>query len=882
MMPVIDDRQDYEYAPKMKWYDMMIGNEVTGQVLMSVQVLQVPEKLLKTTIYSPVQESFFASGVRELENTEAVEPLPPTLIPKYSSYKVDIYWWGLRDLSVTRKPCVVLEIEDLTLKSDIISEKRNSCNFPNGRSSQTFEAPLDEAHYPPLSIRLYDSSTFGRTLFFGTYIVKNPMKYYVNWLPKDEREESLRSASIMSSSFTEVRQSLYIKKSNPIIKESTETISDTAIPLKSQVKPRKWQRLFSRREPSEEEYTLLPMFTNKEVKTPVKEIPSHEPKDWWMRYLCSQKIFESELELQSEFSKFKDWCSTLKLYNGNKTGIPEKDEQLHCGYLKAGIALYKWPPPSSTIAVSSYGVELNRGYFNDHPSNEPTKFLVRVYLVKAYNITSKDFTGKSSPYAVLNCGTKHLGDRTSHTMRTLNPIFGKMYEFSCTLPEDYLLTVALYDYDQNQPDELIGKTDIDLEDRIYSKHKGRVGLSLEYNMVGPYKWRDCIKPSAILEELCQKNHIPAPIYPGSSTVLVNGVEYRDNEKDRVYGSPVERRENICLTLLHNWHTLPICGYHLVPEHVETRTLYNPAKPGTEMGKLQMWIDIFPLDVGYFIPSPVDITPRKIEEFELRVIILNVNDIKLNDEDNKKSSDIYVRAWIGSVEQVQHTDVHYIYQGGVCNFNWCMVFNFQYQHAEGKLVTKEKGPFTEVEERIPPVLIVQVLDGDSTSSDDFLGNELGSLHLNLNSMPRGVNLVQTCTLDSMEKTKKISLFGLRTIRSWWPLKLIDRNTGSDMPAGSIELELTLLPKETAILMPLGVGRQMPCPIIRPMCQTKKKQDKNAKSRKCKLKCISGRGPTRFAHHFTARYGHSNSGEARTVLSTRVLKTLLRRSDRVRAY
>ncbi|XP_068630494.1 otoferlin-like [Battus philenor] len=802
LIPVVDDRQDYEFAPKLKWYNMAIGSETTGQVLMSVQVLQVPEKLLKTTIYSPVEETFFASGVRDLENTEIIEPLPPNLIPKYSTYKVDIYWWGLRDVSVTRKPRVVLEIEDLSLKSDIIAEKKNSCNFPNGRCSQTFEAQLDESNYPPLSIRLYDSSTFGRTLFFGTYVVKNPMKYYVNWLPQDEREASLRRASIMSSSFTEVRQSFFVRKSSPMIKESAESVSNTAIPIRSRVKPKKWRRLFSRKEPDEEEYTLLPMFASKEKTDVVNEASSTEHKDWWTRYLYSQKIYDSELELQAEFSKFKDWCSTLKLYNENKTGIPEKDEQLHCGFLKAGIAIYKWPPPNATVAVSPYGVELNKGYFNDHPSNIPTNFLVRVYLVKAYNLSSKDFTGKTNPYIVLNCGNKRLGDRSSHIQKTLNPIFGKMYEFSCTFPEDYVLNVALYDYDESQSDEFIGSTDIDLEDRVYSKHRGSVGLSAEYNIVGPNKWRDCIKPSAILEELCQRNYIPAPIYPDVATVLVNGVEYKDKERDKIYGSPVERKENICLTLLHNWHTLPICGYHLVPEHVETRTLYNPGKPGMEMGKLQMWIDIFPLDIGVYIPSPVDITPRKMEDFELRLIILNVNDIKFNDEEN---SDIYVRAWIGSVQQVQNTDIHCVSDSGVCNFNWRMIFNFQYQHAEAKLVTKEKGPFTEIEERIPPVLIIQVLDGDATDSDDFLGNELGSLHLNLNSMPRGVNLAQQCTLDTMENTKKISLFALRTIRAWWPLKLIDRNTGNDMPAGSIELELTLLPKETAILMPLGIGR-----------------------------------------------------------------------------
>lgn len=51
----------------------------------------------------------------------------------------------------------------------------------------------------------------------------------------------------------------------------------------------------------------------------------------------------------------------MKLYNGKKTGIPEKDEQLYCGFLKAGIAIYRWPPPEDTVAVSCHGVELNDG-----------------------------------------------------------------------------------------------------------------------------------------------------------------------------------------------------------------------------------------------------------------------------------------------------------------------------------------------------------------------------------------------------------------------------------------------------------------------------------------------------------------------------------------
>ena len=40
-------------------------------------------------------------------------------------------------------------------------------------------------------------------------------------------------------------------------------------------------------------------------------------------------------------------------------------------------------------------------------------------------------------------------------------------------------------------------------------------------------------------------------------------------------------EPAALKALHNFHTIGKRGYHLTPEHVETRSLYNPEKPGIE-------------------------------------------------------------------------------------------------------------------------------------------------------------------------------------------------------------------------------------------------------------------------------------------------------------
>ena len=38
-------------------------------------------------------------------------------------------------------------------------------------------------------------------------------------------------------------------------------------------------------------------------------------------------------------------------------------------------------------------------------------------------------------------------------------------------------------------------------------------------------------------------------------------------------------EQLALGVLHHWAEIPRVGRSLVPEHVETRALYNPDKPG---------------------------------------------------------------------------------------------------------------------------------------------------------------------------------------------------------------------------------------------------------------------------------------------------------------
>lgn len=156
------------------------------------------------------------------------------------------------------------------------------------------------------------------------------------------------------------------------------------------------------------------------------------------------------------------------------------------------------------------------------------------------------------------------------------------------------------------------------------------------------------------------------------------------------------REQLALDALNDWKS--ITGVALVPEHVETRSLYNTVT-GTELeqGKIQMWVDMFPvLSEGRQQFKSVDVSERRPKKFQLRVVVLTTKDVALDDTNlltGEKSSDIYVKSFLcDMVGEAQKTDIHYRSLDGEGNFNWRMIFDFGYLPAEQRIVTTHKVNF----------------------------------------------------------------------------------------------------------------------------------------------------------------------------------------------
>lgn len=75
-----------------------------------------------------------------------------------------------------------------------------------------------------------------------------------------------------------------------------------------------------------------------------------------------------------------------------------------------------------------------------------------------------------------------------------------------------MLEIQVWDYDLTTADDLIGVTQIDIENRFYSRHRAHCGIGGTYSAAGYNAWRDRERPTQILDLLCKRNNLPSPEY----------------------------------------------------------------------------------------------------------------------------------------------------------------------------------------------------------------------------------------------------------------------------------------------------------------------------------------------------------------------------------
>ncbi|CAN9498589.1 unnamed protein product [Ophioblennius macclurei] len=839
-----------EYSPpRLRYSPLHCGSTSGGELLAAFELLQVP-----------------VVGPRILPALEEQEGgvfcVPANIRPVLSTYRLEVLFWGLRELKKVQllsvdRPQVFIECSGKTLRSSVIQKYKSNPNFSTLVGSIQLELPDNEHLLPPLSITVVDWRAFGRSTLVGTHIVNNlkafryapplapPMAPPTTAQAHEPTAAGLEThraqdgmsedAKVAAVGYQDVLVTVDEEAPPPAPPPSvppppTKKDDRTKSSRKRSTKRRKrtiadesaecvidwWSKYYAsvEKQSKQKNEALFPQVfqrvssqsdAGKKKKPKGKETP--EPGACPPTKLATLQLYHQELEVQ--FGPFDDWVNTYELFRGKANEEDGANDERFVGKFKGRFCLYKL----SDDEMDDWDEAIDTGDFRvckGIPPNCSTQVLIRVYIVSASNLHPADPDGKADPYIVLRLGKNEIKDRDNYIAKQLNPIFGRSFEFHATFPKESLLSVLVYDFDLVGGDDLIGETRIDLENRFYSRHRATCGLPTEYSLEGYNAWRDCLKPSELLSKMCRENGLEVPTFrPGHITVadkvFTGKTLFMDEDE------PVESYEHLSLKILHRWAEIPGVGCKLVPEHIETRTLFNKARPGLDQGQVQMWVDMFPMDLPHPGPS-VDISPRKPKGYEMRIIIWNTEDVILEDSNfltGQKSSDIYVKGWLKGLEDDrQETDVHYNSLTGEGNFNWRLVVPFSYLPAEKVVVvSKRESIFSldKTEQKISAVFVLQVWDFETLSSDDFLG----SLELDLHGFPRGAKTAKSCKLDLLtDAVDRISIFQQKRARGWWPF-----SKGGEL-TGKVEAEFHLVTAEEAEKNPVGRARKEPEPLPKP--------------------------------------------------------------------
>ncbi|XP_078483992.1 otoferlin isoform X2 [Ciona intestinalis] len=911
------------FPPQLDWFQVYRGMTKAGEVLAAFELLQIPydQKQMDDVLLARWKETKRKSrrNIFEIKSaadedsmkiTESIQTnqghkftVPKGIRPLLAKHRVEVLFWGLRDLKRVQlisvdRPRVDIEIAGRCVSSCLITNYKKNPNFAEPvKFIEDVDLPEVEYWCPPISITCIDCRAFGRSVLVGTHIISNISKFVFR--PPDK-----------SKIYTDGEYGNHKKKRKGIKRNgevSTETndtvvnIYDTPtlppsgmveIALENEEKKSKdddedpldeatldwWSKYFASLETLNEQKqkqddagvqdvyndddddSVVP---SNEVNENTAKVVEQAASTWYGQTLQSKqkdhdgkekkvgkkllkgavgvvkqakkslgapvrkwktkklpidelKIYDTELENANEFSGFNDLLNSFDLYRGKREDLADDitDQKRIVGNFKGAFKIYRHPLPHYVEQPDP-----QYGMFKGLPSNEPIHVLVRAYIIRATDLHPTDPNGKSDPYIVISLGDNKINDKENYISKQLNPTFGKAFDFEATFPMESILTVQIYDWDLLSADDLIGETKIDLENRFYSKHRPLCGVAEKYAIFGYNQWRDPMKPSETLKKLCKELKLDGPHFmPGKVRIgnktFTGAIELEDENGHK---KPTE--EHVALVALRNWEEISKVGCKLVPEHVETRSLYSSEKPGIEQGRVEMWVDMFPMDMPLPGP-PVDVSPRKPKGFQLRVIIWNTDEVLLQDDDfftGEKASDIYLKGWLLGDDK-QETDIHYRSLTGEGNFNWRFIYPFDYLVAEEKcVVTKKESMFSwdETEFKIPPRLNLQVWDADHFSADDFLG----SLTLDLTRLARGAKSANKCSLnmaaeeDDNSNVPMISIFKQRRIKGWWPFTA--KNDQDELEiTGKVEAEISLLTAEEAEKNPAGYGREEPDPLEKP--------------------------------------------------------------------
>ena len=432
------------------------------------------------------------------------------IMPKFVDKTVEISVLGLRDLTpavgwlpvnkaFVRFDLNSLELPDVSSGVQYIETQPGEPGpNPNINTCVSFRAkiPEDPLYAPTLTCTVNDYLFAGLSQpLIGSFAI-DLGKYVFTSKEKHQRTISAlkdKSLKILMKDKPKKQQKLLDLSESP-----PET--DPFAPVKIEEEKKEYKHLEEiRRERSEINYTLKeaiegnvvlwPQFTQKGAKTVEINEPNpeeyitlgynREPDDGMKQY---RFYIREELEKTSILEKVP--FDVFRIVKGQSRGaidlplVDDTHEDKHgqtssittVGKFKAMIRINEYPAEWNSFEKLKTCVDDEEADF-EKISREllvKNRFVIRIYLIDAFDLQQKDSFSDSDPYVRIKLGNKVITDRENHQTDCSNPKFMKAFDFNTVLPGKSILHVQLWDFNSVFSDSKIGTTRIDIEDRHFT------------------------------------------------------------------------------------------------------------------------------------------------------------------------------------------------------------------------------------------------------------------------------------------------------------------------------------------------------------------------------------------------------------------------------
>ncbi|MPC26740.1 Fer-1-like protein 6 [Portunus trituberculatus] len=192
--PHIKLREDPYERPHLEWHDLFRGTDHAGELLATFELLQFPDSEEYGDVVPIPQAKEFYGG-----DAGPILPVPRGIRPTLAKYRLEVLFWGLRDLKrihllTVDRPRVDVEVAGHIIQSAVLTSARKNPNFTNPVKYIDLELPEQDLYCPPITIRVVDCRSFGRFTLVGTHIISNLHRYMWTPVTKRDREAAMKNS----------------------------------------------------------------------------------------------------------------------------------------------------------------------------------------------------------------------------------------------------------------------------------------------------------------------------------------------------------------------------------------------------------------------------------------------------------------------------------------------------------------------------------------------------------------------------------------------------------------------------------------------------------------------------------------------------------------